>query len=392
MNGSGARARSSALLLVTVLVVAANLRAPITSVGPVLEPLAEGTGLSESQLGLLGAIPLLAFAAVSPLVHALASRVGRERAVALALLVLTVATVYRSLPSPGALWIGTVAIGAAIAVGNVLVPAIVKADFPGRVARATGAYSAVLSAFAAIASGLALPIAHAAGWQAAIGCWALLSIVALLVWLPRLRGTGPQQRVAAAKPAGSMWTSPLAWQVAVYMGSQSTVFYLLVTWLPTIERSIGVDPVAAGWHLFGFQAVGIVAGLAITAALHGRADLRLAAAGVAGVMLIAMAGLLLAPGASLLWVLLAGLGTGSSIVVALTLIAQRARSAGDAARLSGMAQGVGYLLAATGPAGAGVLLEATGDWRLLAVATAVVAAVQLVFGLLAGRDRVTHAG
>jgi len=189
-----------------------------------------------------------------------------------------------------------------------------------------------------------------------------------------------------------MWTSPLAWQVAVYMGSQSTVFYLLVTWLPTIERSIGVDPVAAGWHLFGFQAVGIVAGLAITAALHGRADLRLAAAGVAGVMLIAMAGLLLAPGASLLWVLLAGLGTGSSIVVALTLIAQRARSAGDAARLSGMAQGVGYLLAATGPAGAGVLLEATGDWRLLAVATAVVAAVQLVFGLLAGRDRVTHAG
>lgn len=386
------RPASAALLLVTVLVVAANLRAAITSVGPVLAPIAADTGLSETQLGLLGAIPLLAFAVVSPLVHALASRIGRERAVAVALFALALATVMRSIPGvPGSLWIGTVLIGAAIAVGNVLVPAIVKADFPGRVAQATGAYSAVLSGFAAIASGLALPIAHAAGWRVAIGCWGALSLIALLVWLPRLRGSAERQRVAPAKPAGSMWTSTVAWQVAFFMGTQSTGFYLLVNWLPTVERAIGVDPVVAGWHLFGFQAVGIVAGLGVTALLHGRADLRFAAAGVSSLLLVAMLGLLAAPGVSLLWVLLTGLSTGSSIVIALTLIALRARTPADAARLSGMAQGVGYLLAAAGPLGAGALLEATGDWRSVILAAAAMAVVQGVFGLLAGRDRYTHA-
>ncbi len=384
--------RPAALLLVTVLVVAANLRAAITSVGPVLEPLAAETGLSETQLGLLGAIPLLAFAVVSPLVHALASRIGRERAVAVALFALALATVMRSLPGvPGALWIGTVLIGAAIAVGNVLVPAIVKADFPGRVAQATGAYSAVLSGFAAIASGLALPIAHAAGWRVALGVWGLLSLVALLVWLPRLRGSSARLEVAPARPAGSMWTSSVAWQVAIYMGAQSTGFYLLVNWLPTIERGIGVDPIVAGWHLFAFQAIGIGAGLGITALLHGRADLRLAASGVGALLVVGLLGLLLAPGVALLWVLLCGLSCGSSIVIALTLIALRGRTPADAARLSGMAQGVGYLLAAVGPLGAGALLEAVGDWRAVVVAAACMAAAQGAVGLLAGRDRFTHA-
>lgn len=388
-----ARGRAAVFLAVTVLVVAANLRASITSVGPVLDLIADDTGLGSSALGILGAIPLFAFAAVSPIVDRFTRRFGRERTVLAATILLVAATVWRSVPGwIGNLWLGTALIGAAIAVGNVLVPALVKRDFPERIALLTGLYSAVLSVFAGVASGVAQPIGESFGWRIAVGCWALLSVVAALVWLPRLRGTERPDpaavRAAGAQP--SMWTSATAWQVAGYMAAQSTVFYLLVTWLPTIEAATGVEPVVAGWHLFLFQAVGVLAGLAVTALLHGRGDLRAVAAAVAALMLVGMLGFLLAPDLVVAWVVVAGLGSGASLVVALTLIAQRARGSVAAARLSGMAQGVGYLVAAFGPIGAGVLLDATGDWRPVVWVVAGLAGIQALIGLFAGRDRYTH--
>jgi len=381
----------AALLLLTVLVVAATLRASITSVGPVLGLLSADTGLGESQLGLLGALPLIAFAVVSPLVHVVSQRFGPERTVLVALVVLTGATVLRSVAGwDGWLWVGTAIIGAAIAVGNVLLPSLVKRDFPGRTARTTGIYSAVLSAFAAIASGVALPIGEAFGWRIAVGCWALLALVGAIIWAPRaLRATTlPEPQPSTA--GRSMWTSATAWHVALFMGTQSTTFYLLVNWLPTIEVGMGVAPLVAGLHLFLLQVVGILAGLAVPLLMRERGDLRAVAAGCTALMLAAMLGLLLAPAVPLLWVAVAGASSGATLVIALTFIAQRARSTADAGRLSGMVQSVGYLLATLGPIGAGVLLELTGAWQSAVVAVAVVAVLQILTSLLAGRDRFTH--
>jgi MFS transporter, CP family, cyanate transporter len=388
------RTAAPVLLVVTVLVVATNLRATITSVGPVLDLISTDTGLSAAALGVLGAIPLIAFAVVSPVVHHLSRRVGAERAVLLALLVLIFATVLRSLAWPGALWVGTAVIGCAIAVGNVLVPAIVKRDFPHKIAVMTGAYSAVLSAFAATASGLSLPIAQVSSWRVAIGIWVILSVIAAITWLPRVL-RHRQSITANAAPADgarrtTMWTSATAWQVALFMGAQSTTFYFFVTWLPSIEVAFGVDPVVAGWHLFGFQAVGIAAGLGVTAFMHGRSDLRLVAGSVSALMIIAMIGLAVAPALVVVWILVAGLSAGASLVVSLTFVAQRARTAADAGRLSGMVQGVGYLLAALGPLAAGVLLDVTGTFTVSLRCGAALAAFQLLLGLLAGRDRYTH--
>lgn len=379
--------RSRALLLVTVLVVAANMRPTITSVGPLIDRIGADTGLGPAALGLLGAIPVLAFAVVSPLVAALSRRLGVERTVLIALAVLIVATVIRSLPGWNALlWVGTALIGAAIAVANVLVPAVVKADFPDRIAVATGAYSSALGVFAALASGLAIPIADLAGWRVALGCWAGLAVVGFVVWATRGWHAGPA--TASGSPSTApVWSSATAWQCALFMGAQSTVFYSLITWLPTLERGIGIDAVTGGWHLFAFQVAGVVAGLAVTAALHGRGDLRIPAVAVSGGMAIGMLGLLIAPGVALLWVLVAGVASGASLVVALTFIGTRARNGEDAARLSGMVQGVGYLLAALGPIGVGLLLSATGAWQAGAVAVAAVALVQCVPAYLAGRDR-----
>ena len=405
----GRATASGALALLSVLMVAANLRPALTAVGPLVGLIGNDLGLGATALGVLGAVPLVAFAVVSPLVHQLGRRLGHDRAVLVASAVLVVGTGVRSLPGTGTLglWLGTALLGGAIAVSNVTLPALIKRDFAREVPLVTGVYTAVLSTTAAFASGLALPIARVGGWRLGVGIWGLLSVLALLAWLPRsLRagrppaapgtvpvGDGALGAVAEAgprparPPRRSMWSSAVAWQVTAVMGTQATTFYLLVTWLPTIEMSHGVPAVTAGWYLFLYQVVGVVGGLLVTVFMRGRADHRLAGAGVTAAMLVGVLGLLLVPSLSLLWIMVAGLSGGGSLVVALALVGERSRTAADAAQLSGMVQSIGYLLAVAGPIGAGVLFELSGGWTWPLVALAGVGVVQLVVVWLAGRDR-----
>lgn len=381
------------MLGLSLLVVAANLRPTLTALGPVLAQVGADTGLSPSALGLLGSVPLLAFAGVSPFVQLLSRRWGPDHTVFVATIVMLAATVVRSLPGPTvSLWAGTIALGAGIAVCNVLVPALVKRDFPGEVPLMTGAYTATLSLSAALASGLALPIAERGGWRLGIGVWALVGVLALVAWLPRLRGHGRDDAVplplpgAPERTGASVWRSPLAWQVTAFMGTQAIFFYLMVTWLPSIEVARGVSPVRAGWDLFLFQITGIAGGLLVSFAMRGRRDHRLAGVGVSVGMALSMLGLLLLPDLDALWLVLAGLCSGASLVVALTFVAERSRSTADAAQLSGMVQSVGYLLGIIGPIGAGALFQATGGWTSTLVAVIAVNLVQLVVSLFAGRD------
>lgn len=386
-----------AVLLLTILVVAANLRPTITAFGSVVGLVAADTGLGPGALGLLGGLPLLAFAVVSPVVHVLSRRLGAERAVLISTLVLIGATVVRSLPGPVAnLMLGTVLMGAAIAVANVVIPELVKQDFPGEVPLVTGLYTTVLGATAAVASGLALPVAELGGWRLGIGIWGLLTVVAALVWPLRMRSRADRGPTAGAGdpadagPAPSVWRSPVAWQVSLIMATQGLTYFLLVTWLPSIEVSLGIDPVTAGWHSFLYQVVGIAAGLGVTPFMRGRRDHRAVGVVISVLLIVAVLGLLLAPGLLVVWLVVAGLSGGGSLVLALALVGERSSSAAVAGRLSGMAQSVGYLLAASGPWGAGLLFAATGSWTFPLLAVIAVAGVQLVLSLLAGRDRLTH--
>ena len=387
------RALSALVLGFSLLVVAANLRPTLTALGPVISLVGADTGLSPSALGVLGSVPLLAFAVVSPFVQLVSRRWGPDHTVFAAMAVMLAATVVRSLPGPTvSLWAGTVALGAGIAVCNVLVPALVKRDFPREVPLMTGAYTATLSLSAALASGLALPIAERGGWRLGIGVWALVGVLALVAWLPRLRGHGRDDAVplplpgAPERTGASVWRSPLAWQVTAFMGTQAIFFYLMVTWLPSIEVARGVSPVRAGWDLFLFQVTGIAGGLLVSLAMRGRRDHRLAGVAVSVGMAVSMLGLLLLPGLDALWLVVAGLCSGASLVVALTFVAERSRTTADAAGLSGMVQSIGYLLGIIGPIGAGALFQATGGWTSTLVAVIAVNLVQLVVSLFAGRD------
>lgn len=388
------------LTVIGVLLVASCLRPAITSVGPLLDSIGDSLNLGSGALGILGALPLLAFAGLSVLVHPLAQRLGTDRAVLLALMVLSVAIVLRSLPLPGVLWIGTLLIGAGIAVGNVLVPAVVKRDYPHHVSGMTGAYSGTMNGFAAAASGLVVPLAAAVvgGWRVALAVSVVLAVAATIVWAIRAHrvavpDTGAIRRSGTGAPADpthsgrSLARSPLGWQVTLHMGLQSTVFYVMVNWLPSLEVDHGLSAGAAGVHLLIYQAAGIPAGLFVSALIARVIDQRIIASMVTIPMLIAMTGLLVAPSALIVWVILAGLTSGCAITISLALIGLRTRHAATTTRLSGMAQSLGYLMAAGGPSIAGWLHQAFQSWTPVIVFVLTLTVAQAVFAFLAGRNR-----
>jgi len=411
--GTGSRVARPGLALVGVLLVAANLRASITTVGPVLAEVQHDLRLSSVAASVLVSLPLLAFAAISPLAPPLARRIGIEPALTGALGLLVVGIVLRSVPGAAWLWLGTALLGAAIAVLNVVLPALVKRDFPGRIGQITGAYSSVQAVFAATAAGVAVPIAGPGetGWRLSFGVWAGLALIAFAVFLPQL-GRGavrmPEAEVARAGGPGSTsaspststsvpgeprvgrnpWGSALGWQVTVFMGLQSVTFYVLVTWLPSIERAGGVSPAAAGVHQFLFNALGIAGSLSAAALIPRTGGQRTIAMVAPAVYAVAVLGLLVVPGLGALWACFAGVAGGAMIVLALSLFGLRTAHHAQAAALSGMAQSLGYLLAAAGPVAIGAIHDASGAWSPALVILAVIGVVLIGVGFLVSRHRV----
>jgi len=401
-GGSRAAERGvrAGLMLAGVLLLAANLRAGITSVGPVLGDIRTDLGIGGAAASFLVALPVIGFAVVSPVAPGIARRVGLEPALGGSLLVLAAAIVLRSVPVPGAIWVGTAGLGAAVAMINVLLPALIKREYPDRVGMMTGFYSALQSGVAAIAAGLSVPIAGTtdAGWRLSLGIWAALALIGFAVFLPQLRARRASRTVdaaavettdAPADPAhvGSMWRSPLAWAVTLYLGLQSTIYYTAITWWPTVEHNDGLSVAAAGWHQFVFQGFGIVGSLTAAALLH-RLRSQSGLAAIAAVFAFAgVGGQLLFPSLGILWVVLLGASGGASITIALSLFGLRTRNHHQAASLSGMGQSVGYLIAAFGPIVVGILHDATGSWEVPLLVLLAVTVGIFVTGILAGRAR-----
>lgn len=371
-----------------IYLVALNLRPAITSVGSLLPQLGSELQLSETAQGLLGSIPLLAFAVISPLVYRFSGRLGMERAIIIALTVLATGSVIRSYLGLGGLWLGTLLIGCAIGVGNVLVPAIVKRDFSNNVSRATGAYSACITVGAAIASAAAVPLAATIGWQGALVIWGLPVIIVGLLWLPRLKSATVVATTTTVKrtPVSRQST---AWLVTAFMGLQSINFYFLVTWLPTIETQHGISEQQAGWHLFLFQVLGFIGALLIPKLMTNPRHYTPACLVASIPALVGMLGLLLLPACSLIWIIITGLGSGAALVTALSLISVKGCSPEETTQLSGMAQSMGYLFAAIGPLVAGALTQVTGSWTAAMLLIIILAALQV--GMCFFVDRVPRA-
>ena len=376
------------LLLIGIMLIASTLRAPITGVAPLLGMIRETTAISAAQAGVLTTLPLLAFAAISPFAAILAREYGMERALFGALVFVAAGIGLRSSGPVWALFLGTGTLGAGIAVANVLLPSLLKRDFPSRVTGLTGAYALTTGLVAALASATAIPLAHlpGSGWRVALFSVLVFPIAAFLAWLPQLGlHSAPTREIATPPHGGPVWHSPLAWQVTLFLGMISLVYYIVVGWLPSILMDAGYSAAAAG-SLHGLsQLATAVPGLVLGPVVRRMKDQRAIAVGVALTTGISMLGLWQFPSWAMLWVALFGLGTGAAFMLGLALVSLRASHSRQAAALSGMAQCVGYSLAAAGPPVAGLVHEAVGGWGITLGSCFVLCLFMAVFGSLAGR-------
>lgn len=358
------RGRPTVLLLLGIVLVALNLRPSLAGFGPLLGQIQAELHVSAATVSLLTTIPLLCWGLLAPLAPLLTRWRNSETVVWLSTALIAVGALLRVGPSLPWILLGTGLVGAGIALNNVLLPSLVRRDFPSQVGLMTGVYTLAVVGGATLASGLAVPLRTALGgaWRASQGVWAGLALLGVLAWLPVLFG-----RRAPPVPAGregpSVWRNPFAWPVTLFMGFQALVFFTWLTWLPRVLQDGGLTPAAAGLLL----ALGNLVQLPFTVLVPVLAarlpDPRPLVVGVSLLIAAGLLGLLLFPGTPPLpWILLLGAGCGSTFPLALVFIALCAEHPAQVPRLSALAQGVGYLLAATGPFIFGVLHDRTASW------------------------------
>lgn len=387
--------RNSIFVMLGILFLSLNLRGPFTSLAPVLSQVMEGLSLNSSAAGFLTALPLLTFALFSPLVTKISQRIGLEPSLLFALVLITTGITLRSFGAIPTLYIGTVMIGLGIAIGNVLLPVVVKISFPTRIATVTSLYIFTMGIGSTLGSSLMVPFSELTlftltGWQLALLMNLVFPILALMIWLPKITkrssSKSTKQNEENPVPMKKMIKSGVAWQVTLALGLNSFTFYSLAGWLPQILNDLGYSEIDAG-YIYGFlQFSTMVPGLLLLPFLGKSNNQRWLITLCTSSVFIGLIGLLYLPDFAIFWVGLFGLANCSTFIIALSFVGLRTSNSSQAASLSGMAQGIGYALAATGPTLVGKLHSQTGSWSVPILLIAGVAFACTIFAALAARD------
>jgi len=383
--------RDQILLIAGIILIGFNLRPALSGVGPLIAMIREATGLSNSMLGLLTTLPLMAFGVLSTLTPLFTRRFGIEKTLSGALLLLTAGIVLRAFGYIPLLFLGTILLGIAIAFGNVLLPALVKRDFDKRSGFMTSLYSGMMGVGAALAAGLSVPIAESfpGSWKTSLGVWGLFSFLAFLVWLSQNKFSVPTNSKRSFKKAmKDLGSNSLAWNVALFLGLQSIAFYVILAWLPDILISKGFSSSEAGWYLSLSQVTGVLGSVLVPVIAAKKDDQRKYISVLILLEALSLIGLWLGTNATVfLWVSGIGFSLGGSFGLALLFIVLRSSDSETATELSGMSQSIGYLLAATGPILIGAVFDLTGDWDTALYILFMILFFKLYTGLKAGKAR-----
>lgn len=378
------------IMLIGIMFIAANLRAPITSVGPVITEIAGGMNLNHVFVGLLVAIPLMSFAFLSAFAPKVARKIGLERLLLYSLLMLAFGLFIRSTGNVFFLFTGAALIGAAITVGNVLMPAFIKREFPAQIGIVTGVYLVSMNLTSALAAGYSIRIGEASGlgWQGAIGIWAVLAILGAAVWLPQVRRKPVSSVEGEFNSKIGLWKSRLAWNIAIFMGLQSLLFYCLAAWLPSILQTWGMSADRSGWMLSYIQMAQLPIML-IGPILAGRMKDQTPLVWITFILLLIGLGGVVFGKTS--YIIISAIFIGVSLGLAFTLATMffvlRTKQTSESAELSGMSQTVGYIIAAGGPPLFGALFSLTKSWYVPLGMLVVAAVVLFIVGLASAKDR-----
>lgn len=378
------------LLLLGIIMIATNLRAPITSVGPLVGTITNSLNLTGAQAGLITTLPLIAFAIISPIAPKLARKFGTETTILGALILIILGLSIRFLPSISTLFLGTAILGCGIAVGNVLIPSIVKQEFQNQSGLVTGIYSVSMNLTGAIASGVSIPLIEKLGWtwNQAFSLWIILAALALLAWLPQLKNKKAIPDVNVVDTNNSIWHSSLAWSVSLFMGIQSFIFYVLVAWLPEMLISQGIPSSKSGGMLSLLQLTLLPTTFIIPIIAEKRPNQKslvvisftLFTLGISGLMFSSLAVISLS-------IIAIGIAGGIAFSLSMMFFNLRTSTPKEAADLSGMAQSIGYILAAVGPFLFGLLHDLTNNWQSSLFLLIGMTIILLFVGLNAGSSK-----
>ncbi|MEY4971288.1 MAG: hypothetical protein RLZZ404_214 [Actinomycetota bacterium] len=383
-----------------IVFIAIVLRPPVASMGPLLQEIQLSLAVNAELIGLLAASPVLCFGLGAFASPWLVSKVGVNRAMLLVLVILALGSALRMILGYPGLLLGTIAAGLSIAIANVLLPTIVRIQFPNRVALVTGAYTTLLAISASLAAAAAVPSSlWLGGWNPALAIWIVPTVLAVLLWLPQIKGQEAhvaQPAHAAAEEKAAVLRSPISWAIVGFFGIQSLGFYALLGWMPSALISIGVSPQAAGNYLGFASAIGIPSGLIISSVLGRFKSLAWWAAGTSAMTLlgsIIFTLVLRSTDTSLLLLacILIGLGMSATFPISLSLISTRASTQAQTTQLSAMAQGWGYLLAAAGTFMVGAVANLVANYALSFALITALTLIQAGIGFYAGRPGVIPA-
>ena len=380
---------SKFLLILGIILISINLRTSIASVGPLIPFIREDLGISNGLAGFLTTLSLITFAVFSLFAPSLGKKLGHGKAIFLGISLLSIGVVIRVLGGIELLYLGTALTGIGIVTANVLMIPFFKARIPEQIGLMTALLSTGMSLFAAIASGVSVPLAVdlGLGWRGSLVSWVVLMVLALIVWIPQLKPQATQQS-GSIKPAKNVWKSLLAWQVTLFMGAQSVMYFTMITWLPDMLIARGMSPINAGIALSYMQLISLI-GTFFAPNLLMRLKQQ------SGVVLIVGIGYLVGYGSLFITneivtfaaLTIIGIGSGASLSIAYTLISMRTAEDLTTAKLSGMVQSAGYVLAALGPLVFGISLDLFDNWNILIWFLLAMTVQFIVFGWPAGRDK-----
>lgn len=374
------------LLFIGILLVGANLRAPITSIGVALPDIKHDLAMSNSAVSVITVVPLIAFAIVSLFAAKTSNRFGLEKTIFVALWLILIGVIVRSVIGISWLYIGTVLIGIGIGFGNVLAPAVIKAKFPLHIGIMTGYYTVVMNVFGGLSSYGTAPLVKAFNYNIAISVIGVITLITIIIWIFQLN---TKQDTTASVPQESVnvWKSPLSWQITMLMGGQSLIFYSLINWLPAYLSQNGMSINEAGMYL-SIMEIAIIPLTFITPIFATKMKSQFLLTFLTGVcFVIGVSIMLFKPEFALISTVLIGVASGIAFGLVNTFFSLRTEHSQTSAKLSGMAQSVGYIFAAVGPLLFGVLHDATGKWMASLSILLITSLLITLFGSQAGRNR-----